>query len=420
MEGLEIASVSELNSYIKQLIDSDLALGNVFVKGEISNFKPHYASGHLYFSVKDDASIIKAVMFKSFASRLPFAPENGMKVILHGRVSCYEKNGEYQLYVDAMEPDGMGALAKAFEQLKRKLAAEGLFEESRKRPLPRFPARVGVITSASGAAVHDILDVSGRRYPLSEVIIYPAIVQGELAPRSLCGGIKYFNSDAGRVDVIIIGRGGGSVEDLWGFNDETLARLIAESSVPVVSAVGHETDFTICDFVSDRRAPTPSAAAELVFPEKKEILSSTSHLSSRAMAGMTRKLSARKSEFDMLCARMRLASPEQVLADKQAALEHIGTRIDGAIDKRLTEKHGRLGLLCARLEGLSPLKILCRGYTVIDDGSGNVIGSVEDISIGQEIRITFGDGSADAEIKKIESGAQVGSMREYDGRKEKI
>ena len=265
-------SVTQLNDYLKMWMDGDRVLSNLFVRGEISNLSlPR--SGHLYFTLKDEEGQVRSVMFRTYAGRLPFRPEDGMKVIAHGRVSVYGPSGQYQLYVDDLQPDGAGALALRYEQLKRRLEAEGLFDEARKKPLPAMPMRIGVITSPSGAAVHDLQNVLGRRFPLAEMILFPSAVQGAEAPEQLTLGIQFFAASE-LVDVIIIGRGGGSAEDLWAFNDEGLARAIADCPIPVISAVGHESDFTICDFVADRRAPTPSAAAELAVPDMGELLQS--------------------------------------------------------------------------------------------------------------------------------------------------
>jgi len=270
-ETLRYLTVTQLNEYVKMLLDSDALLGSgIWVRAEISNFKHHYGTGHFYFSLKDDGALVRAVMFRFNAQKLAFEPKDGMRVLVHGKVSAFVRDGQYQLYVDDIVPDGKGALYFAFEQLKKKLEAEGLFEESRKRPLPRFPEKIGIVTSPTGAAIRDMINILGRRYPCAELFLYPALVQGPEAPADLMAGLKFF-AEKKRVDVIIIGRGGGSVEDLWAFNNEQLAYAVAASPVPVISAVGHESDFTICDFVADKRAPTPSAAAELAAPDRMEL-----------------------------------------------------------------------------------------------------------------------------------------------------
>lgn len=265
-----VIGVAALNEYIKGLIDRDSALRSIYVRGEISNFKNHYSTGHFYFTLKDEGGVVRCVMFRSSAAKLPFVPENGMKVVLHGRVSAFVRDGQYQIYADDMEPDGVGALHIAYDQLRRKLESEGLFDPSRKLHIPKIPNRVGLITSATGAAVRDMINVCGRRFPYAKITLYPALVQGQGAAASLISGVNYFN-ETGSADVLIIGRGGGSIEDLWAFNDETLARTVAASRIPIISAVGHETDFTICDFAASCRAPTPSAAAEIAVPLADEL-----------------------------------------------------------------------------------------------------------------------------------------------------
>ena len=277
--NVNVLTVSQLNFYIKSILDSDANLENIFLTGEISNFTDHYQSGHFYFSLKDNKSVVKAIMFAGFARRVKFRPQNGMKVIVRGRVTVYETSGVYQVYVEDMQPDGVGALNLAFEQLKEKLLKEGLFDTKTKKSLPKYPQKVGVITSETGAVFWDIQNVMKRRFPLAEIVFQPVLVQGEGAAEQIIGAIKEFNEDA-LCDVLIVARGGGSIEDLWAFNDENLARAIADSKIPIVSAVGHETDFTICDFVADLRAPTPSAAAELVVPDAQKLISDLEYLTS--------------------------------------------------------------------------------------------------------------------------------------------
>ena len=297
MQNTLVLSVSQLNRYIKMNFDADENLANIFISGEISNFTNHYRTGHLYFTLKDDSAAVRAVMFNSSAKRLKFMPEDGMKVIARGRVSVYEASGQYQLYVDDMQPDGVGALNLAYEQLKEKLQKEGLFSELHKKPLPPYPEKVGVITSPTGAAVRDIINVLGRRFPYAEIVFCPVLVQGDGAHLQLTDAVNLFNSERA-ADVIIIGRGGGSIEDLWEFNDEGLARAVYNSEIPVISAVGHETDFTICDFVADMRAPTPSAAAELAVPDANELQYALSALKNRMFLNVSSGIADRRSRLE--------------------------------------------------------------------------------------------------------------------------
>lgn len=391
-------SVSQVNEYIRMLLDGSPVLGDIWVVGEISNFKNHYSTGHLYFSLKDSDSMIKCVMFRSSAQRLRFVPEDGMRVLIHGRVSSYVPRGEYQIYADSMQPDGVGALALAFEQLKARLDAEGLFSQEHKKQIPKMPRRVGVITSASGAAIHDILNVSGRRSPVTEIVIYPAQVQGELAARSLCGGIKYFN-ERSPVDVIIIGRGGGSIEDLWAFNDEALARLIYESEVPVISAVGHETDFTICDFVADLRAPTPSAAAEIAFADMSELNATVLQRASLMTAHIQRRLRAERGALEALNARLEALSPCTVLNQRMARLAHIGERLDSQWGASFERCSHRLAVLCARLEAANPLSLTSRGYAVVQK-DGRAVLRASELADGEKITLHFADGYVGARVEK--------------------
>ena len=400
MQKDQAFSVSQINEYIKMALETNPVLQDVWLRGEISNFKSNYSSGHMYFSLKDAGSSIRAVMFRGYASRLKFRPEGGMTVIVHGKISAYTVSGDYQIIIDSMQPDGAGSLAIAFEQLKAKLSAEGLFAAERKRPIPPFVRSVGVITSASGAALHDIINVSGRRCPSARVVIYPAFVQGELAPRSLAGGIKFFN-EKHPVDLIIIGRGGGSAEDLWCFNDENLARVIAASTIPVISAVGHETDFTICDFVADKRAPTPSAAAEIAFPDTGEIRARIAHLRHKADASVSRKIYLIESRLGLLRKSAELHSPVRVLDEKSAKLVRLREKLDvlgkGAVDSA----DNAFRMLCARLEGVNPLAVLSHGYAMVEGDDGRIISSAKDVRIGEKVEIGLSDGRLCAEIKEI-------------------
>ena len=400
MANESVFSVTQINEYIKMTLESSAVLKNVYLRGEISNFKSNYSSGHLYFSLKDESSSLRAVMFRSSASRLKFKLENGMKVVVHGKVSAYTVSGDCQIIIDDMQPDGAGALAIAFEQLKKRLEQEGLFAPERKKPIPKFPRSVGVVTSASGAALHDIINVSGRRSPATEIIIYPSYVQGELAPRSLTGGLRFFNNRH-KVDVIIIGRGGGSQEDLWCFNDEGLARAISESEIPVISAVGHETDFTICDFVADLRAPTPSAAAELAFPDTVGMLARVRSLAAKADINVSNRIAYLQSKNELLRKSVELHSPIKRLSDRESMLRLLKNRLDtaqkGVIDSAAT----RFGVLCARLEGVNPLSVLAHGYSVVENEKGNIISSVKDVSLGETLTVRLSDGEMYATVEKI-------------------
>ena len=390
-------SVTQLNEYLKMLLDGDRVLSNVFVRGEISNFKL-YSSGHAYFTLKDDAGQLKSVMFRSYFSRLAFLPEDGMRVIAHGRVSVYESSGQYQLYVDDLQPDGAGSLAMRFEQLKRKLAAEGLFDESRKRPLPPMPRRIGVITSPSGAAVHDIINVLGRRFPAAEMILYPSEVQGAQAPAQLISGVEFF-SMTGLVDVIILGRGGGSAEDLWAFNDEYLARAVASCSVPVISAVGHESDFTICDFVADRRAPTPSAAAEIAVPDMGEILRGLASLRTGLQTSMKKLILQERRMLNQFTQSRVFARPEQMLDNFRMRLDEREANLGRAVGQTLLQKKQSTARVAGKLEALNPLAVLSRGYATVSR-EGISVTSIEQINDNDTLDIRFADGSVRATVSQ--------------------
>ena len=396
-EVRQTLSVTQLNEYLKMVIEGDRVLSNVFVRGEISNFKL-YSSGHAYFTLKDDAGQLKSVMFRSYFSRMAFLPEDGMRVIAHGRVSVYETSGQYQLYVDDMQPDGAGSLAMRFEQLKRKLAAEGLFDESRKRPLPPMPRRIGVITSPSGAAVHDIINVLGRRFPAAEMILYPSEVQGAQAPAQLISGVEFF-SMTGLVDVIILGRGGGSAEDLWAFNDEYLARAVASCAVPVISAVGHESDFTICDFVADRRAPTPSAAAEIAVPDMGEILRGLESLNAGLQTSMQKLIGQERRILNQLTQSRVFSRPEQMLDNFRMRLDEREADLDRTLEQTLKQKRQSVASVAGKLQALNPLSILSRGYaTVSRDGAS--ITSVKQINENDTLDIRMADGSVRASVSQ--------------------
>lgn len=389
--GREAMTVSALNEYVRSLLAKSPLLSDVTVRGEISNFTFHRASGHLYFSLKDADGVLSAVMFRAAAQKLRFQPETGMKVLARGSVSVFVRDGRYQLYVTAMEPDGIGSLYLAFEQLKKKLEGEGLFDEKRKKPLPPMPSRIGVITSPTGAAVRDIIQILGRRYPYAEVILYPALVQGAEAPAVLRAGVAYFNQTRS-VDVVIIGRGGGSFEDLYAFNDELLARAIAASVIPVVSAVGHETDFTICDFVADCRAPTPSAAAELVVPDLQEVLLGLQNTGSRMRQATLHALSIYRKTIADLAARPVLSRPDGLYREQNMRLLSIGERLHHLMCQRLTVARGRFREAAAGLDALNPLAVLLRGYGVAYDQEGRVVSTAKALSKGEAFRFCLHDG----------------------------
>lgn len=397
----EPLSVSQLNEYVRMLLDGNPTLQNVWVQGEISGAKL-YSSGHLYFSLKDANSVISGVMFKWQLQKLAFRPENGMKVLACGRVSAYVPRGQYQLIVEQMMPDGAGALAVAFEQLKSRLGAEGLFDPARKKPLPAYPKRIGVITSPSGAAIHDIIRVVGHRCPSVELLLFPSLVQGTEAPRYLISGVRYFNQKRGHatqgVDLIILGRGGGSAEDLWCFNDEALARSIAASEIPVISAVGHEVDVSISDFVADCRAATPSAAAELAVPDREELLRRLDDLDMRMQTAVDARLQREQLRVRQLASARVLTSPEAVLIPRGDQLQQWAHRLQMAMDGHLERGHRRMAELCGPLEALSPLHVLKRGYALVQNQEGHVLSSVTQMTKGELVHLRFSDGQVEMQV----------------------
>ena len=395
-------TVTELNRYIKDLVDINPPLGDIYIKGEISNFKAH-SSGHYYFSLKDSDSVLKAVMFRMSASRLGYMPQNGMKVVAHGRISVYERGGEYQLYVDSMEPDGVGAMYMALEQLKVKLSAMGLFDEERKKPLPKIPSAVGVVTSPTGAAVRDIINVCTRRFPYARIRVYPALVQGDGAVDSVAAGIEYFNR-CGGADVLIVGRGGGSIEDLWAFNSEKVALAVSRSRIPVISAVGHETDVTICDLVADRRAPTPSAAAELAVPETAELKQKFNNVITRETAVLMGRIDAKKKELDRLAASRVLTSPAASFEDRSVTVDRLSDRLARAQNNILEKKTALLKSGAASLSALNPMAVLSRGYGAVFAADGSVIKSAGSLSVGDTVKLTLSDGDALCGIKEVNLG----------------
>lgn len=390
-------SVTQLNDYVKMLIDSDEILQTAEVCGEISNFKNHYATGHLYFTLKDEKSSVKCVMFARDASRLRFEPDNGMTVTIWGRVSVFPRDGAYQLYVGFMSPLGLGDQYTAFEKLKAKLAGEGLFEASRKSKIPEFPKRIGIITSPTGAAVRDLLNILGRRWPVAEVVLFPALVQGAGAALSLRSGVAYFNRN-NNVDVIIIGRGGGSGEDLSAFNDEALAREIAASEIPVISAVGHETDVSISDFAADLRAPTPSAAAELAVPDIGEYCARLSALLGRIRGNVARSIENGESRLKSLSGSAVLANPIRNIEIRENELVYLARRLDSAYRETVLGSEAIFSSNVAKLNTLSPLSVIARGYSIVEKDSA-VISSANELISGDEISVRFADGAVDAVVK---------------------
>ena len=397
---MKIITVTQLNRYIKTLLEGDRNVASVYIGGEISNFTNHYKSGHLYMSLKDENALVRAVMFRGHAQRLTFTPENGMKVIVRAHVSLYEKDGSYQLYIEEMQPDGAGALQVAYEQLKARLQEEGLFDQSRKRPLPQYPRRVGVITSPTGAAVRDILNVLGRRWPLARVVFTPVLVQGDGAPPQLVEALERMNAQRA-ADVIIIGRGGGSLEELWAFNDGRVARAVAASTIPVISAVGHETDFTICDFAADMRAPTPSAAAELAVPDRAAQLTKLSQLQ-QYMAGRTENIvHDGQRRFSAVSGRRCLTSPLYYVEERAMRLDYVSRAFLGNMHTQTVRADRRLATAAAKLDALSPLKVLARGYAIGADENGNVLKSVTAVRSGGHITVRVSDGTLHCTVDDI-------------------
>ena len=400
MQNTLVLSVSQLNRYIKMNFDADENLANIFISGEISNFTNHYRTGHLYFTLKDDSAAVRAVMFNSSAKRLKFMPEDGMKVIARGRVSVYEASGQYQLYVDDMQPDGVGALNLAYEQLKEKLQKEGLFSELHKKPLPPYPEKVGVITSPTGAAVRDIINVLGRRFPYAEIVFCPVLVQGDGAHLQLTDAVNMFNSERA-ADVIIIGRGGGSIEDLWEFNDEGLARAVYNYDIPVISAVGHETDFTICDFVADMRAPTPSAAAELAVPDANELQYALLALKNRMFLNVSSGIADRRSRLEYLTSKGALKSPDEMLSNRSQRLDTAFSKMLSSYENRIGGKKVEFISAATALSKLDPMSVLMRGFAFVSDKNGKNVYSSQALAKGDKINVRFHDGSAVCEVKEI-------------------
>lgn len=394
-----VLTVTQLNNYVKRLLDGDYSLNCVFMVGEISNFNNHYRTGHMYFTLKDENSAIKAVMFKSNAQRLRFMPEDGMSVIVRGRVSLFEAAGAYQIYIDDMQPDGVGALTLQFEQLKRKLAEEGLFDASHKKSLPPFPEKVGIITSPTGAAVQDIKNILSRRFLCAEAILYPVSVQGENSEEQLVNAVNYF-SNTGSVDVVIIGRGGGSIEDLWSFNSEKLARAIYDCKVPIISAVGHETDFTISDFVADRRAETPSAAAEMAVPDMAELKKQLNSMSYEIMSIVRSMISESRESLNAIKNNNCIKDPFNTINIKRMMLDGTEIKINSFAKTEIQNYRHDFSSTVAKLNALSPLNVLARGYSVAYS-NGKIVSSSDDLTVGDSLNIDFYNGSAVCEIKEL-------------------
>lgn len=395
----KVLTVSQLNAYIKSKFDFDDVLSGIWIKGEISNFKNH-TSGHMYMTLKDEIGVVKAVMFKGNTFSLRFVPENGMKVLVYGRVSVYERDGQYQIYIEKMEPDGIGALYIAYEQLKKRLEEEGLFDESHKKDLPAFPKKIAVVTSPTGAAVRDILNVLKRRYPLADVTVYPVQVQGDGSAEQIASAIEYINTSS-VCDVIITGRGGGSIEDLWCFNEEVCARAIYNSEIPVISAIGHETDFTIADFVADLRAPTPSAAAELATPDINEI---TSFLYDAEGRLLRLTLNAVENKRFKLTETAKRFSDKAVLNDyagKRQYLDGLVQRSASVVASKISESKEKFVKSVSKLEVLNPLSVLKRGYSLATDEDGKVMDSLESFEVNKNFILNVKDGKIKAAVKEI-------------------
>ena len=400
----QVFSVSQVNNLIKSLLDSQPELSGIYVRGEISNYKL-YPSGHHYFTLKDAEGAIRCVMFKGQALRLRFRPENGMKVVAFGRISVFPRDGAYQLYCSALSADGIGDLHVAFEQLKEKLLQEGLFDRAHKRPLPPYPQRIAIITSSAGAAVHDMIRIIRRRYPIAEVVLLPVRVQGAEAPPEIVGAIRYANRY--RVgDVIITGRGGGSIEDLWAFNDERVARAIYASEIPVISAVGHEPDVTIADFVADVRAATPSHAAELVVPDRQELLDRLASTGEYLVRGERKRLELLRARLTALSGKRVLTDPIAFIEDKRMLLDYTNRGLARAGAALVSEPKRRLSALAASLDAMSPLKVLGRGYAMAADGQGRVIRSVEEVNIGDNLSVRLWDGTVRCRAVEISKEEQ--------------
>lgn len=396
----QVLSVAQINHYIQTKMDNDPNLMSVAVRGETSNYKV-YPSGHHYFTIKDESAALRCVMFRSSAARLKFRPESGMKVVVMGKISVYPRDGAYQLYCSSMIPDGVGDLYAAFEQLKAKLASQGLFDPAHKKPLPKYPGIIGIVTSSAGAAVHDILRILKKRYPLAHVRLLPVRVQGAEAPDEISAAIHYANLHR-LADLLIVGRGGGSIEDLWAFNDERVAMAIYQSEIPVISAVGHEPDVTISDFVADLRAATPSNAAELAVPDQNALRQQLDSMLLSMQNAVTRQLKAARQHLTTISVTPTLQDPCRYLHQRRDTLRLMTTRMQTAQTNAVFRRKQSFISLTAKLDAMSPLKVLTRGYAMIQSPSGDVIRSVKQMAVDDPVRITLNDGSVDAKIVKTE------------------
>ncbi len=397
---MNTVTVTQLNTYIKSVIDSDAVLNRIFVVGELSNFNHHYKSGHMYMTLKDDKTQIKAVMFSGNASRLRFRPENGMSVICRGRVSIYDRDSSYQLYIDDMQPDGIGALTLAYEQLRARLEKEGLFDIQHKKQIPQYPKKIGVVTSNTGAAVEDIKNITKRRYPIAQLVIAPTIVQGNLAVDDIVKSIKLLDS-IDDIDVIIVGRGGGSIEDLWAFNSEEVARAVFECKKPIISAVGHETDYTICDFTADYRAETPSAAAVKVTPDMNSILDFLTHSQIRMSNALNSRLEREYQRLDYIANDSVIADFNDYLSNHYDIVESYDSEIRQAYNEIITKNQFRLSAAAGKLNALSPLAVLARGYSAVTDKNDRIVNSAKTLKIGDSIKISFADSSAVCTVDEV-------------------
>lgn len=395
----QVLTITQINEYIRSMMDRDRLLMNVAIKGEISNYKV-YPSGHHYFTMKDEGASLKCVMFKGNAGKLRFRPENGMQVIAMGRISVYPRDGAYQMYCVALALDGVGDLYALFEQLKSKLAAQGLFDPTHKKPLPQYPGTIGIVTSEAGAAVHDMIRILRRRYPLTKTVLLPVRVQGTEAPGEIAAAIEYANTH-GLADILIVGRGGGSMEDLWAFNDEKVALAIYQSHIPVISAVGHEPDVTISDYVADLRAATPSNAAEIAVPDQDALRQTLDGFSAAMTNAMSRRIKAAKQHLKVLSDSPALKSPESYLSQRKQALDLLRNQLVFAQNQQLNRKTKHFVAITAKLDAMSPLKVLSRGYSMAHGEDGEIIRSIDNVEVGDTIHVTLADGRLQATVNSL-------------------